>query len=210
VSDLYANVVSILDLNANTKVGTIFCKGKTEKMALLYNKVFITNSDRDYVYVVNTLTDLITDSVFVGRGAASIVIDKNDRVWVLGSGNTNITGGRLTKINALTNQVESFLSFGINDAPFNLCLNKSKDTLFYLNNSIYKMSISDAVLPPVPFVEKGTKNFYGLGVNPNDYSIYAADALDYQQRSQIYIYNADGSAKSDFKAGIISNGFYFE
>lgn len=210
VSDLYANAISIVDLNSNTKIGSITCFGKTEKMVLLYNKAFITNTDNKYVYVVNTLNDLITDSIFVGEGAGSIVIDKNDRVWVLGSGTISSPAGRLTKINPLNNQVENSFAFPAGDAPGNLCLNKTKDTLYFLNNSIFHMAISDAVLPANSFIEKGTKNFYGLGINPNDYTIYAADALDYSQRSQIYVYGPDGSAKANFKAGIASNGFYFE
>jgi len=40
--------------------------------------------------------------------------------------------------------------------------------------------------------------------------VYAADVLDYVQRSQIYIYDTKGKQSSTFKAGIISNGFYFE
>jgi DNA-binding beta-propeller fold protein YncE len=210
VSDLYANAISIVDLNLNAQTGKINCWGKTEKMVLLYNKVFVTNTDRNYVYVINTTNDLIMDSVFVGLGAGSLVIDKNDRVWVLGSGNQAGSAGRLTKINPLTDQVESFLNFGSNDSPVNLCLNRTKDTLFFLNNNIYRMAISESALPATAFVENGSKNFYGLGVNPNDHTVYAADALDYSQQSHIYIYGADGVQRKDFKAGIISNGFYFE
>jgi len=210
VSDLYANAISIVDLNTNVKTGIIPCSGKTEKMVLLYNKVFVTNTEKDYVYVINTLMDVISDSIFVGRGAGSIVIDKNDRVWVLASGNNPGSAGRLTKVNPLNNQVELVFPFASADSPFNICLNRTKDTLFFLNTSIYRMGISETTLPGVAFIERGTKNFYGLGINPNDYTIYAADALDYSQRSQVYIYNADGTAKHDFKAGIISNGFYFE
>jgi len=210
VTDLFANAISIVDLNTNAKTSSIPCYGKTEKMVLIYNKVFVTNTDKEYVYVINTLTDLITDSVFVGTNAGSIVIDKNDRVWVLGSGKTSVSAGRLSKINPLTNKVETVWSFAENESPGYLYENKTKDTLFFLNNSIFRMSITDATLPTTSFVNRGTKNFYGLGVNPNDFCVYAADALDYSQRSQIYIYNADGSANFDFKAGMISNGFYFE
>lgn len=210
VSDLYANAISVIDLNSNVKLSDIHCFGKTEHMVLIYNKVFVTNSDANYTYVINAITDVITDSIFVGKGAASIVIDKNDKIWVLGSGDAPNAVGRLTKINAITNQVESFISFGSNDLPGNLCLNKTKDTLYFLNDAIFRVSISDNTLPLNAFIEKGSRNFYGLGVNPNDYSIYAADALDYIQKSNIYIFNASGSQKSVFKAGIISNGFYFE
>lgn len=210
VSDLYANAISIVDLNTNTKIGSIPCFGKTERMALLYNKAFVTNTDMSYVYVINTLMDAVTDSVLVGKGAASIVVDRNDRIWVLGAGETSGGAGKLTRINPLNNTIEKVYSFAAGELPGSLCLNKTKDTLFFLNGGIYRMSISETGLPPVPFVARGSKNFYGLGVNPNDYNVYAADALDYSQRSQIYIYRQNGTSAADFKAGIISNGFYFE
>jgi hypothetical protein len=59
-------------------------------------------------------------------------------------------------------------------------------------------------------VSGNNRVYYGLGVNPRDYTIYAADALDYVQRSNIYIFDNNGNQLSFFKAGIISNGFYFE
>jgi hypothetical protein len=117
---------------------------------------------------------------------------------------------RLSRINPLTNQIEISFSFNNGDAPRNLCLNKTKDTLYFLNNDVYRMAISEINLPSSSFINKGNKNFYGLGVNPNDYNIYAADALDYSQKSNIYIFDSYGNEKSVFKAGINANGFYFE
>jgi DNA-binding beta-propeller fold protein YncE len=210
VSDLYANAISVVDLNANLKTGSIPCYGKTERMVLLYNKVFVTNSDKAYVYVINTLNDQVSDSIFVGKGAASLVIDRHDRVWVLAGGEISKPAGKLSRINPLTNQVELSFDFPSGEKPDNLCLNRTKDTLYFLNNHIYRMAISSGALPSTAFVEKGTKNFYGLGLNPNDYTIYASDALDYLQNSQVYIYTPAGIESSSFKAGLISNGFYFE
>ncbi len=210
VSDLYANAISIVDLNLNTKIGSIPCSGKTEKMTLIYNKAFVTNSDREYVYIINTINDLKTDSVFVGKNAGSIILDKNDKIWVLSSGNLQNSVAKLTRINAITNQIESAMSFAQSDYPNNLCTNKTKDTLYFLNDGIFRMSISDNSFPTNPLIAKGNRNFYGLGINPNNYTIYAADALDYSQKSNIYIFDVNGNQKNLFKAGIISNGFYFE
>ncbi len=210
VSDLYANAISIIDLNSNTKIGSIPCSGKTEKMTLIYNKAFVTNSDRDYVYIINTITDLKTDSVFVGKNSGSIVLDKNDKVWVLSSGNQQNSTGKLIRINPISNQKEVEMSFSVSDSPNNLCLNKTKDTLYFLNEGIFRIPVIDNSLPANPFVTKGNRNFYGLGINPNNCTIYAADALDYSQKSNIYIYDSNGNQKSLFKAGVISNGFYFE
>lgn len=211
VSDYNANSVSIIDLNSNTKTGSISCKGWTEKMAIIYNKAFITNMNSNYIYVVNTINDLITDSIYVGVNAGSLVIDKNDKLWVLSSGNSiNAVSGSLTRINTITNQIETTFNFPANNFPKNLCVNKTKDTLYYINKGIYKMPIYALTIPATEFIVYGNKNFYGLDINPANSFIYAADAIDYVQKSNIYIYDANGNLTKNFKAGINANGFYFE
>lgn len=203
VSDLYANTISIVNLNTNQKTSSIPCYGKTEQMCQIYGKVFVTNYDSDFLYVINSVTDKITDSVFVGKKASSIGIDKNDKIWVLG-------GKQLSRINPVNLNVEQALNFSASDSPFNLCFNKFKDTLYYLNSSIYRMSIHETSLPNKEFIKSEGKNFYGLGVDPNNYQVYVADAIDYVQKSSVYIFNQMGENIKSFKAGVNSNSFYFE
>jgi sugar lactone lactonase YvrE len=211
VSDYNANAISVLDLNSNTKVASIPCSGWTEQMVLIYNKAFVTNMKRNYTYVINTINDTKSDSIQVGINAGSSVVDKNDKVWILSSGdNANSVLGKLSRIDPITNLVEATYQFPANNSPNSLCLNKTKDTLYFLNGGVFKMAINSQALPATAFIPNGTKNFYGLGINPNDFSIYVADALDYVQRSTIYIFDANGNQKSYFKAGINANGFYFE
>ncbi len=203
VSDLYAHSIQILDLNTNTIIGSIPTYSNTEQMVVIYNKVFVTSYSSNYCYVINTVTDVITDSIVVNKGASSIVIDKNSKVWVLSS-------SQLTRINPVSLQLELSLSFNNNEAPFGLCINKTKDTLYYLNKGIYRFPIITNTLPSSALVNQGTKTYYGLGINPIDYTIYVSDAIDYSQKSTIEIYNASGTFIKSFKAGYISNGFVFE
>jgi hypothetical protein len=211
VSDYNGNSVSIIDLNSNTKTGSISCKGWTEKMALIYNKAFITNMNSNYVYVVNTINDLITDSIYVSLNAGSLVIDKNDKLWVLNSGNSiNTVSGSLTRINTVTNQIETSFNFPANNFPKNLCINKTKDTLYFINKGIYRMPIYASAIPSTEFIPNGNKNFYGLDINPTNSFIYTSDAIDYVQKSNIYVYDPNGNLTKNFKAGINANGFYFE
>ncbi|MBI3518833.1 MAG: hypothetical protein HY062_05695 [Bacteroidetes bacterium] len=211
VSDLYAGSVQIIDLNSNTISGSIPCLAGTEKMVLIYNKAFITNSNSDYCYVVNTTTDVITDSVNVGKGNSSIVIDKNAKIWVMASGNSSTSqAGKLTRINPLTLQIEQSFIFNTSENPHELCINKTHDTLYYLDNGVYQFPISGNALPPTPLVNQGSKVYYGLGVNPKDYNIYVSDAIDYVQKSKIEVYKPNGNFVTSFNAGIISNGFLFE
>lgn len=211
VSDLYQNSLQIVDLNTNTISGSVACKNGTEEMALIYNKAFVTCSNSNYSYVVNTETDMVTDSINVGLGASSVVIDKNAKVWVLSGGSTsNSQTGRLIRINPLTLLIETNLSFTASDSPKSLRINKTRDTLYYLNKGVNQFLISNNQLPVSPLVSQETKVFYGLGISPKDYRIYVSDAIDYIQKSKIEMYDVNGNFKSSFLAGIISNGFVFE
>jgi DNA-binding beta-propeller fold protein YncE len=210
ISDLYANAISIIDLTTNTKTGSIYCPGKTERMLLVYNSVFVCNTDKEYVYVIDATIDRITDSVFVGLGASSLVLDKHDKIWVLSSGDAVNAGGRLSKIDPLSLHIELYFEFPKTESPWNLCLNKSKDTLFYLNAHIFRMPVFSANLPSEAFINRGTRNFYALGIHPHTSAVYASDALDYVQRSNIYIFDQSGKQLHLFKAGINANSFYFE
>lgn len=209
VSDLYASSVQIVDLNANTITGSIPCMSGTEEMALIYNRAFVTCSHSDYCYVINTTTDAISDSIPVGKNASSLVIDRYSKLWILAGGNSS-QAGKLLRIDPLTLQTELSLSFGLSDNANHLRINKSRDTLYYLNKGICRFLISGSQLPSSPLVNQGTKIYYGLAVNPKDYCIYTSDAIDYVQKSKIEVYRPDGSFKTSFTAGIISNGFVFE
>jgi hypothetical protein len=211
VSDLYANSIQIVNLNTNTITGSIPCSGWTEKMALIYNKAFVTNINSDYCYIINTTNDIITDSINIGKGASSILIDKNAKVWILSSGNSSSSiPGKLLRIDPVTLLIEQNLIFNLSDTPKELCINKTLDTLYYLNKGICQFPLNNSSLPLTAIINQGTKLYYGLGINPKDYSIYVSDAIDYVQKSKIEIYTTTGSLKSSFNAGINSNGFIFE
>lgn len=211
VSDFEANQIHVIDLTQNAKVGSIRTYTWTEQMVMIYNKAFVCSPVTNYMYVINTITNQITDSINVGIGSYGLVLDKNDKLWVLSGGKKqdNIQG-RLTRIDPLSLQIENSFTFPQNQSPGNLCLNKTKDTLYYLNRGVCQFPIQNASLPNAPLINAGSKNFYGIGINPNTYQIYAADALTYDQKANIYIYSVTGVEQSTFKASYIPNGFYFE
>jgi len=211
VSDLFANAISIIDLNSNTKIGSIPCSGWTEQMVLIYNKAFVTNNKSSYTYVINTITDQITDSIYVGKFGGSIVTDKNSKIWVLSAGDSpNSVVGKLSRIDPVTLSVELSLPFGSSDSPSNLCINATKDTMYFLNTSVFRMPISSTALPGSAFVTSSANTFYGLGVSDKDHNIYVSDAIDYIQKSSILVYSPNGGLKTSFKAGINASNFYFE
>lgn len=211
VTDLYANAIAIINFNTFSVTGHIPCKGKTEKMITLYNKAFVTNTDKEYVYIINTITDQIIDSVNVGLNAYGIEADKNDDIWVLSNGKKSAgIPGRLTRFDAINHNIKTSFTFSTQDSPGHLQMNANKDSLYYINTNVYRLSINDASLPSTAFIPNDGRNFYGMGIHPRNHSIYLADAMDYSQKSTIYIHEASGNLKTSFKTAICTNSFWFE
>lgn len=211
VTDLYENRIAILDLNTNSISNYIPCNGWTEKLKMMYGKVFITNQRSDKLYVINAINDQITDSIPLKEGGNSVIEDKTGKLWVLCGGNrvSSIPGG-LYRINPSTNEVEQSFPFtSSNTTPWRLTVNATNDTLYWLNNGVYRMAINDSSLPTAPFIDQSGSNFYGLGIDPSTNEIYISDAIDYVQKGVIYRYQSNGNLINTFRAGIIPGEFYF-
>ncbi len=212
ITDLYSNKISIINLDNNQISGYISCEGWTEELCLINNKVFVTNYNKNKLYVINPISDIITDSISINYGANSMSIDKNDNIWVLCSGSQSLNlKPSLHKINSQNNIVEQSIYFiSQTENPSRLTINYNKDTLYYLNKGVFKMPISNTFLPENPFISEGNKIFYGLGVDKKNYQIYVSDAIDYVQKGVVYIYNSNGNEITNFRASIIPSSFYFK
>lgn len=211
VTDLYSSNISIIDLNSNAITGTIFCKGSSEEMLLINNIVVVTNTRTDKVYLINTGTDVITDSIQVGFSSNSLQIDKNGKLWVMcaGDANNNIKAS-IHRIDIQLKQVEQ--SFQI-DISLNIWdkmrMNYAKDTIYYMCNGIFRMPVSAATLPDNVFIAQGSSVFHGLAVNPVNNNIFVADALDYIQKGKVNYYSPNGTLLGTINTGIIPVDFYF-
>lgn len=209
VTELAGNAVRVVDLNTNTITGSIPCAGMTQELVLAHGNAFVTNESRAYVYVINTATDAITDSVAVSRGGNSIVEDANGKLWVACTGGGG-TAPALYRIDPRSATVEATFPYS-NSAmnPWRLRINGSKDTLYFFRGGVYRMAITDAAVPTSAFIPTHGRNLYGLGIDPQNGTLYLADAVDYVQRGVIYRYRPDGTLLSTFHAGIIPGSFCF-
>lgn len=211
VTDLFSNEISIVDLSNNAISGKISCNGWTEELLMIYGKVFVTNLQKEFLYVINSSNDFLEDSIKIGYGSNSIVQDKNGKIWVLCSGNQSNKKASLQRVNPSSKQVEKTFEFAnISDSPWRLRMNGTNDTLYFLNKDVFRMEINSNSLPTTAFISQGTKNFYGIGIEPTTGILYVSDAIDYVQKGKIYRYKSDGTFINSFLAGIIPNDFYFQ
>ena len=210
VSDFKSGCIHVIDLLTKSKVSQINCPGFTEDLILSNGNLWVANVNREYLYLADIQTDKIIDSVWVGANESGMRLDHEGKLWLLSGGKNGVYPPALRRIDPLSRTVDKTLVFPAAATPFRLAANRKGDTLYYLNKDLFCHALTENTLSGSPMVQAGNRNFYSLAVHPNSSEIYLSDALDYVQRSNIYIYNAKGQEKSTFKAGINASGFYFE
>lgn len=212
VTDLYANEISIIDLNSNTKTGAIPCKGWTEKIILLNNLVYVTNYHSEYLYVINPANDLITDSILISKGAQNIVADKNNNIWIgCSSDQYNQYYGALYCINPLTKQkIFSYTPSNYNYSVDDLIIDNLGENLYYSNNSLFKQNINATNINNTPIIKYNGRNIYGFNINFSSNTLYLCDARDFVQRGQVIKINLNtGTFTDSTNVGIGPNMVYF-
>ena len=219
VSDLFKNAITIIDPASLQVTGEIPVGRSTEEMVRLGNSVFAANwtgynqsAVNDKVLVIDVDQDKLVDSIQVGIEPNSMVLDKNNTLWVLCSGgyeNTEIPS--LWKIDANTRQVIDTLIFPeLASNPNNLEQNGDRDSLFYLNYGIFRMSIGDTTLPEDVFIgEDPDMVFLCLGVDPTTSEIYVSDPKNYQVNGRVYRFGPNGGMRSNMEVGIVPGAFGF-
>ncbi len=235
VTDLYAKSITIVNPMSRTITGKIdvdnhnpeFYQHSTEQI-LQWGKYLLVNcwSYDNKILIIDTQYDIPVDSIEVTKQPNSMVIDKNNKLWVLSDGGYQSSPYQqvkpaLTKINLQNFQIEDILEFNDIDAsPSDLCINGSKDTLFFIyndwaggnvaNSGIYMMPVAETSLPQNVFIPDNGKLFYSLAIDPYNSDIYVSDAIDQSQNGIVYRYTALGLATDTFVTGIAPGAFCFK
>lgn len=212
VTSIYSDTVRILDLKTNKISGFINMKNSSESIVVIGNKAFIANwIGGNEVFIINTETDQVIDSVEVGIEPESMVVDKRGVVWVLCNGGwTRENYAELVGINSQTHEVIKRYQFPDKmNSPLCLTADSDGDTLFYIDEGIKCLNILSDELPSDPFIKNADHQFYKIGVNPVNGDIIATDAIDYQQNGSFMIYSRKGIFVKSSPTGIIPGNICF-
>ncbi|MCD6367308.1 MAG: YncE family protein [Bacteroidales bacterium] len=210
VSSLWDHNLAIIDFNSLTITGYIATPGWTEEMVLVNSTAFVTSVKTSAIYLVNTATDLVTDSIVVGQAPKNILADKNGKLWVL-CGQYDSPQGKLIRINTQDKTVECSINLPLdqNNVPEKLRINASQDTLYYLYKGVQRMAITDSV--PETFLSASHFTIaYGLAVDPDNSEVYVADAVDFTQKGYLLRFSPQGETIDSIKVGYVPSAFYFE
>lgn len=219
ITNLQKNI-TVIDLRSNTISKVIKTATWTENLLKYDRYMLVTSigkfsdptSDRvPVVYVIDTQTDQITDSILTGKEPIGMVIDKKQKVWVLCSGGyDNFEQPSLLRINPELRIIEKKFTFTeIGKVPSKLCINPTGDTLYYLNGGVYMMAVSASALPSQSLIPSEGRLLYGLAIHPLTGHIFVSDAKDYVQNGTAYQYNHTGTLLKEFQTGRIPGSFCF-
>lgn len=190
-----------------------FETGSTEQM-VQYGKYVFTNcwSYQNRLLVIDTDTDRVCDQIEVGIQPTSLAIDCNGKIWTITDGGYEgspygYEAPSLYCIDAATRKVEKQFRFTLGDAPSEVHLNGAGDTLYFINDAVWRMSVTADRIPARPFIESRGTKYYGLTVDPLTSEVYVADAIDYAQNGVVFRYSADGELVDEFYVGITPGAF---
>lgn len=218
ISDLYRTEITIVNPGTFEITGKIELGKSSDCMVKSGNKIFAANWSalnqtklNNTVMVIDSENDILVDSIIVGIEPNSMVIDKDESLWILCSGGfMNSELPTLWKVNSTTLEIQKKYTFNnILQSPDNLCTNGTGDSIYFLNKGIYSMSVYDQELPENEIISEDNHNYYSLGIEPETSEIYVSDALNYNQNGIVYRYNSTGELVSSFEVGIIPGSFGF-
>lgn len=210
---LVDSYILVIDMESNAVVKTIDVDEGVERM--LYNGQYLFATNFNYgasstLAVIDPTNNTLIDQIELGPGPNGIILDDNDKLWVIGTGSYGGNDGVLYRINPSTLEIEDSFPLGVNPDG-DLIVSSHQRTLFYsAGNSIYKMSIEDDAAPAEPFItENGAVNFYGIGFDTENEIIYAGDDQGFTSVGVVYRYDVNGNRLDTFSCGIAPNGFVF-
>jgi YVTN family beta-propeller protein len=206
VTSLWSEKITIIDLNNYSVSGYINIWRSSEAMAIVQKKVYVSCwASGDEIMVIDPVISKVTDSIKVGIEPGSMVVDKNQKLWVLCSGGySGQNYPKLMTINTMTDKVEKIYQFpSKTSSPTSLCINRTGDTLYYIEGGLRRMSISDPELPATNFVPASGRVFYKLTADSQSGGLFATNVMDYQEKGYLLRINRKGEVTDSARAGII-------
>ena len=206
VTSLYSDSIAMINTRTYSISGYINLRRSSETIVAYQDLVYVSNwLGGNEVMVINTLTNKVIDSITVAVEPESMVLDRNNMLWVLCNGGWERKNfAELIQIDARTRRIEKRLVFPDKLAsPSCLNIDGKGETLFYLDGGVRKVSITSSALPSSAYIPEAGRYFYKLAINPANGDIFITDAKDFQQKGVVMYYDKNGEMISTLKADII-------
>ena len=213
--------ISVVDLRSMTIVKSISTPYWTESLLRYGRYMYVTcigsfsetsANRKAQVYIVDTQSDVIVDSIQMGKEPVGIAVDRKDKIWILCTGGyDNFEAPTLRRVDPLLMSVEKSFSFPVQQGvPSRLCMNPTRDTLYFIYGGVFQMPANATELPFTSLIPSSGHLFYGLAVHPQTGQIYVSDAVNYVQNGKVFrCSQSNGAILSSYSVGRIPGSFCF-
>jgi DNA-binding beta-propeller fold protein YncE len=224
VTSLYNAKINIVNPSTLQVTGSINIDYQnSEGLAQLNGKVYVANWDTacNYIYEIDPATDAISARIpIAGRASQQILVDKDNKLWVLAGNVYKEKVATLTQIDPQTRAILKNFTFPAGADLMKPCWNPTKDTMYFLGvnynggtdyNGVYRMSIYSNTLPNNLFIQAQALQYYwGLAVDSVKNQIYLGDPKGFIQNGNVSIYQTDGTKVKSFSVGLGPGFFSFD
>ena len=206
----YTGRVSVINLRTNTVTKQIAVGNAPDEMLLVDGRLYVTASYGNALTVINTVTDAIETTVAMPDGPKNILRDNRGNVWVLCSqynAGPAPTSDYLVRFAPTAPAVAQQVRIAFPNSYTNGNLRTTADgSKIYvsLGTGTYVLEPTATALPAAPLIRR---NFYGLGLDPQDNTIYAGTG--FTGRDKVIRYTTTGAPIDSFNVVVGPNGFLF-
>ncbi|MGF1669172.1 MAG: T9SS type A sorting domain-containing protein [Balneolaceae bacterium] len=232
VTNLFDNSVSLIDLQNNEELMPRISVGENPDKAFFHNGLaYISNNGfgaDSTVFVIdpklsegttgNIATHEIIDTLFVSRGPAEMLVDDQERLWIVSTGfagefdsdfniipGTGEPGGvHIFDINTR----EEIASIEIESAGSDIAYDPNAGKVYINSGGVRVIDCSTFQLDPDILIEG---NFFAMNFSANEAQprFYLADAKDFSVNGEVFIHDTQGSLVTSFPTGIIPGDILF-
>jgi YVTN family beta-propeller protein len=207
--------IAVLDPVTNTIETTIAVTEGVERILEVNGKLYAAQQGGygygNSITVIDPVTLTVDETITVGDVPNSMVV-KDGFLYVLCGGKPVWSGtetyGQLDKIDLSTNNVVATVPFA-QQHPQHLKAGAGNDVYYAIDEAVFKADVTAASLPSEPILSLSAQGVYGIyGMDFIDNILYVADAGNYVSAGQVYIYDANGAALTNYTVGVVPNSFY--
>ncbi len=227
ITDLYANKISVINMERNCEYESIKMKGWTEQIFNIDNRIYViersevgaTSLFANIVEIERADSEIQANFNIVNRTSIaiepqSVVKDYEGNIWILSSGKeSENVYPTITKFNTTSNSIEKQFTYNsYNNIPQNLTVgfdSYESDLYYNQGTDIYSISKDSDAFATQKAFPTIAQNIYSLSYNDYIGAFYVFDAKDYISAGKVYVYDKDGGFKTSIPAGVIPSKIIF-
>lgn len=209
ISQMNGSSISVLNTGSNAITKTVDVKSSTDNMAVMNGRVYAGKAFGDRLYVINDTTDVVVDSIVLGKGVGSIVKTSSGRIAVLCSGLPGVENGKIAFINEDSAKVER--SINLSSGSYSGVMEFYNGNLYYNtgDGKVYSVAATATAPAASASITLASGSVYGMNIDPSNGDRYITDAGDFNSPGKVYIYNSSNNLVRQFTAGIAPSKVLF-